>query len=132
MSETFNPLDAGVFGRFVAGDHVDSGQWNRARAAGEIVGVCRVCGGYLKALGVYQVGRVEWYEARCIDCGHEITAPGGRVLRRSARFTEQPVEWRDSRIARLAAHERHGEPRSPQPVLDGEGGGFVDGGDALT
>lgn len=90
-------MTEGLWDRFVVDDQVDSRQWLRARATGDLVGDCS-CGGYLAPGEVYHNGHVEWYEARCITCGREVAAPGGRVLRRSSRHAEQPAGWWEQRI----------------------------------
>ncbi len=100
----FNPLETGLGYRFTQGDTIISGLWNRARAEQGIVGSCRLCGGHLTPLPTEErIGTLEWFEARCLLCQHEIASPGGRVLRRSSRHSEQPVEWRETRMARLLA-----------------------------
>lgn len=103
--ERVNPLETGLGWTFTQGDTINVGQWNRARAERGIVGSCRLCGGHLVPQETEpRIVALEWFEARCILCGHEIAAPGGRVLRRSSRHSEQPVEWRENRSARLADH----------------------------
>lgn len=77
--------------------HVED--WRRAVNGKEIVGSCRQggCGGFLKAVDTQQSGseasRIDWYGAECLNCGHEVTAPNGRVLRRSSRLGEMPDGW---------------------------------------
>lgn len=100
--DVVDPLRARLWSRVTNGDLIDSGQWSRAKAASEFVGECRNCGGYLLPGSIIQVGRIEWYEARCVACGHEVAAPGGRILRRSARWSEQPANWWEQRIEAMS------------------------------
>lgn len=95
----FNALDHGLYRRYIDHDMVDIGQWNRARAEQGIVGTCRECGGHLRTMGSLKEGwsHLEWYEAKCILCGHEFACPSGRTLRRSSRHTELPPGWWDLR-----------------------------------
>lgn len=90
-------MSHGLWDRYVVDDHVDHAAWLRARATGELVGDC-VCGGYLQPGESYTVGHTEWYETRCVTCGRETAAPGGRILRRSSRHAEQPSGWWAQRI----------------------------------
>lgn len=93
-----NPLNGGLFSWLTVDDVIDSALWNRANAGHEIVGECRLCGGHLTPAGTsYLAGRVEWFEARCVQCGHMVAAPGGRTLRRSGRASEQPPGWWEAR-----------------------------------
>lgn len=104
--QRINPLESGLGWRMTQGDTINTAAWNRARAERGIIGSCRLCGGHLVPLETDpNVGPLDWYEAECVLCHHPIAAPGGRVLRRSSRHSEQPVEWRETRAARLANRE---------------------------
>lgn len=99
----FNALEHGLFRWVVERVAIDEYQWNRARAESGLVGTCRLCGGHLRPLPTEPEGTsaIAWLEARCVLCGHEIASPGGRVLRRSSRRSEQPPgwwEWRESQL----------------------------------
>lgn len=75
---------------------IDDEAWRRAVGSGITVGTCRakvgttICGGHLVALRPYDVGKLRWYETECLDCQHASVAPGGRVLLKSGRASEQP------------------------------------------
>lgn len=86
------PAGAGLWAFVVTGGRVDDSVWRRASANSEIVGVCRECGGYVMPADPPDYGEktaIRFYVARCGECGREIVAPGGRVLRGSARLTER-------------------------------------------
>lgn len=64
---------------------VNAAPWLAALAAGDLVGTCRECGGYLATDGQpYRTGGVDWYPARCVGkapadpCGHFSAASGPR------------------------------------------------------
>lgn len=86
-------------------------EWCRSAGASEIVGQCRQCDGHMVAEPPEQVGRITFYEARCLnDERHRVAAPGGRTLLRSSRASEQPDEmanrrqlWADLRKREAAA-----------------------------
>lgn len=94
----FDALSHGLWRRVLAGDGmINTAMWNRARAERGFVGTCRECGGHLAPEPVTTVGQVEWYTAACISCGHEVAAPGARILRGSSRFSEMPPGWWEQR-----------------------------------
>ena len=80
--------------------------WNREGEGKGVVGTCREpkCGGLLQAMPTHEDGTRAWYGAACLDCGHEVWAPAGRLLRRSSRRTEMPEgawEYREQLLTRL-------------------------------
>lgn len=100
----FDPSQHGLWRAVVDHDMINTGQWNRARAEAKFVGTCRECGGHLKPLESLEPGasHLEWAEARCVLCGHEVASPSGRVLRRSSRHTQMPVGWWEYRMGVLS------------------------------
>lgn len=93
-----NPLDHGLWQRYVTGDNINHAAWLRAHAEAGHVGTCRHDGGRLRPLPPEQHGVLTWYEATCPD-GHIYAAPahkwetGGRALRRSSMHSEMPTGW---------------------------------------
>lgn len=73
---------------------INDAAWRRAAMDRSVVGRCRAsgCDGFLQAGRPYEVGKITWYEARCLrhDCRHLVAAPGGRVLMRSQLASRQP------------------------------------------
>jgi len=71
----------GFYSAMTHGGFVRHDRWKRAIATGEVIGTCRACGGYLVPDDppVVDTNPVQWFTARCLDCGHEVAAPGGRV-----------------------------------------------------
>lgn len=71
---------------------INPGAWTKAEENGEVVGVCRPCGGFL-VVAVYPYrddDALTWRIARCLACGHECASPNGRVLRKSGRASQRP------------------------------------------
>lgn len=69
------------------GDHIDPRAWSH------MVGSCRACEkGHLIAQTQHNRGPkdVTWFEAKCSNCGHEVAAPQGKILRESSRHSEMP------------------------------------------
>lgn len=110
----FNPEDHHLWARYIAADglHIDTGQWNRARAEQTFVGTCRECGGYLvpEPTDVFPPSPddvcSEWLAARCVTCEHEWVSPDGKVLQRSARHSRMPRTFLRTRSGVIA------QPRS--------------------
>jgi hypothetical protein len=67
--------------------HIRYDAWERAVATGEVIGNCRLCGGYLVPddFGWAEESHIRWFTARCLDCGHEWSAPDGKVLKHRER-----------------------------------------------
>lgn len=90
-----DPLAAGLYGRVVLGGEINPVMWAQADDSAQIVGTCRDndCDGYLVVDPPKEYGPtpLTWFEARCLKCGHQVAAPGGRLLRRSSRWTERPT-----------------------------------------
>lgn len=100
-----NPLNHGLWARYVDGDTINHAAWLRACAEGGYVGTCRRCGDYLKPRYPNEVSdRRTDYEAHCrrettativdgkrvVDgCGWECNASDGRILHRSSRTSER-------------------------------------------
>ncbi len=87
------PHDAGLWPRYVTGGAIDHAQWLRARAESQFVGTCRRCGDYLVPDPPAELAGRTDYTARCRraeECGYELAAPGGRVMRHSGRRSDQP------------------------------------------
>jgi len=84
--------DAGLWRHVAVNGALNVAKLTNAEAAGEVVGVCRVCGGHLVVDNPPPDGQVAivWYVMRCLGCGHEIASPNGRLLIRSARASERP------------------------------------------
>jgi hypothetical protein len=97
-----DPLASGLARRFGGnGEEIAAGQWNHARAAGDIIGACRNnCTGLLVAepTGDNNGSTIDWYETRCLKCGHITAAPNGRTLARSSRHSEMPDGWWHKRM----------------------------------
>jgi len=106
-TKIIDPADHGLWNSVVDnGTTVNHHAWMRACATGASVGTCRVCGALLEPCRPDDLGhgRID-YEAQCRNrsvwtrgavagCGQIINAPGGRVLVRSARRSEQPQHWK--------------------------------------
>lgn len=91
-----DPLKAGIHPRRADGIRLYVHDWHRANDRREIVGTCRVrlCGGLMQAVDTQEDGGgITWYGAECLNCGHEVVAPNGRVLARSSRHHEMPDGW---------------------------------------
>lgn len=90
-----DPLAAGLWQRVVLGGAVNPAGWAQAEESAEVIGTCRRadCGGYLVVDSPLPYGptALAWYCARCLKCGHEVASPGGRLLRRSGRWSERPT-----------------------------------------
>lgn len=116
-----DPLKAGLWNRYIDGDRINHAAWLRACASHEFVGTCRQCGSHLAPeQPVENAGRTD-YTAHCIigvqripvdgdgekkafrteGCGWEMTAAGGRILRRSTRHSEMPGGWWERRTKAL-------------------------------
>jgi hypothetical protein len=104
----FDPTAEGLYDRYVRGDYIDHAAWLRACAAGELVGTCRWCGDQLAPRPAEEVSKIWWYEADCRTCTKIYAAPGGRILKRSSRHTEQPAQWRTERNKRLKDQRKGG------------------------
>jgi len=79
----------GLWSSMTYGGHIRDDRWKRAAATGEVVGTCFVCGGYLipDDPGWARASVIQWFVARCLDCGHEVAAPGGRLnVRKRGRY----------------------------------------------
>lgn len=61
--------------------------WRKAKATREVIGTCRHCGGYLAPDDPKDFGTetMRWFVARCLDCGHEVASPAGRLAKRPVR-----------------------------------------------
>ncbi len=79
----FDGRQCGLWQSVVAGGEIKRDAWRNAAASGEIVGTCRNCGGYVVPddPSEYNDIPLQWYVARCLECGGEVAAPGGRVGR---------------------------------------------------
>lgn len=88
---TFNPMDHGLWKRFITDGEINHGAWLRARAEGQWVGTCRRCGDYLVPQSPQEHGNRTDYEADCRNekCGFVMMAPGGRVAGGSTRKSER-------------------------------------------
>jgi hypothetical protein len=96
-------------------------RWNELARMGAVVGTCREpgCGGALHAVAPSEHdaqgedGAITWYETRCTNCGKELAAPNGRILRRSSLQGEMPSGWLAQRRANDEAEakiRRQGHP----------------------
>lgn len=97
-------LSAGLSKRYVDGqDFINEPAWHRANNRRELVGACRQpkCGGLLQPQDTHESNGITWYSAACLNCGHEVVSPNGRVLRRSSRRHEMPDGWWDRRMNTL-------------------------------
>jgi len=114
----FNVFDHHIWKRFIAdgGLFLNTLAWNRARAEGEFVGTCRNypnCGGFLRPEPTGAVpdspdDAMVWYGASCTRCDHEIWAPDGKVLQRSARHSQMPRTYLRTRAGVIAAPRSEG------------------------
>lgn len=99
---------------------VSKAKWNQLAEQRAIVGVCRYpgCGGNLQAVESSahdhsgEDGQITFYDARCVACHREVTAPNGRFLRRSGLHAEAPRGWWEKREER-DAEERRARNRTP-------------------
>lgn len=94
----------GIAPRFVdAMDYIIESTWEDAAKRKQPVGGCRhgACGGLLMPRHMYEVGKVQWFDADCDNCGSTVSSPGGRVLRRSTRRDEMPPGWWDKRMENI-------------------------------
>jgi len=98
-----DPLKAGISHRFIDGIFINTPAWHHANDSRDIIGSCRQpkCGGLLQAIDTHTENKITWYAAECLNCGHEVTAPNGRVLARSSRLNEMPDGWWSRRIDTL-------------------------------
>lgn len=71
----------GLYSAMTHAGFIRDDRWKRAAGTGEVIGTCRECGGYLVPDDppVVETAPVQWFTARCLDCQHEVAAPGGRV-----------------------------------------------------
>jgi hypothetical protein len=72
---------------------INPGAWTKAEENGDIVGVCRACGGFMTVdtpTTTYGADSMVWRYARCLACGRECVSPNGRTLRKSGRASERP------------------------------------------
>lgn len=94
QSLVHEPGHSGLWNRYVVDGEIDHAAWLRACAHSEFVGNCRSCGDYLIPERPIERGGGRFdYTAACRqdrECRYELTAPGGRVLRRSSRLSERP------------------------------------------
>lgn len=94
-----------IAGKWLAVDGLDAGRFRRALATGEVIGTCRVswCEGWMIAIPEPDKAAtpIEWFTARCAECGAEVAAPGGRMLRRSSRWDEAPDGYWSRRLKAL-------------------------------
>jgi hypothetical protein len=86
---------------------IDHDAWEAARTGFVTVAFCPVCGGAMRAERPELVRRVRWYTAVCSGCGHEITAPNGRV--RVPRQTSAEVHGGGGLLADHVDTRRPGE-----------------------
>lgn len=100
-----DPLNAGLHRRYGgSGNDINTGQWNYARAGGDIIGSCRDnCDGLIVAepTGDNTGSDITWYETRCLKCGHTTAAPNGHTLSRSSRHQEMPSGWWAKRTSEM-------------------------------
>jgi hypothetical protein len=77
----------GLYTAMTYSGFVRADRWKHATATGEVIGTCRECGGYLipDDVGWTELSPMQWFTASCLDCGHEVAAPGGRVLKHRER-----------------------------------------------
>lgn len=82
----------GLFRAVVQDGQIVHGAWLHKRAEGGFVGTCPRCHDYLVPLRPQEIAGRTDYEANCRDqaCGYSLCAPGGRVLRTSARASARP------------------------------------------
>jgi hypothetical protein len=65
--------------------------WEALVALDQPVGTCPMCGAAMKGEEPIEASGRLFLDARCVSCGHETTAPGGR---RKARTTVVPFRRR--------------------------------------
>jgi len=80
--------DGGLWSEMTYAGAIRRDKWARAIATGEVIGTCRVCGGFLvpNDPGWPEASTIDWYIASCLDCGHEVAAPGGRILMKRGSY----------------------------------------------
>lgn len=77
----------GLYAEMIHGGMIRQDRWEQAKATGEVIGSCRECGGFLVPddFGWEDESPILWFTARCIECGKEVAAPGGRTLKHRER-----------------------------------------------
>lgn len=100
-------LERGLFHRLIDGNGmVNPDAWAAAVDAGDIVGECRRCDGFMRAVACPAADRTKWFTAQCMNCGADIAAParhmpGPLVLRRSSRHDEMKPGSMNTRVELL-------------------------------
>lgn len=94
---TRDPLRAGLYRSMRGPDfRIDPGKWAAAAEHGDLVGECRrrACPGFLVTDDPPAKDNPharQDYHARCLFCGEEMVAPGGRVLFSSGAHSDAPA-----------------------------------------
>lgn len=93
MTDQATVRGRGLFPSVTRGSTVNVDAWRSAERTAGVIGTCRLCGAYLVPDRTRdgEHSRIEWFVARCLGCEQECAAPGGRLLRRSGRASEQPI-----------------------------------------
>lgn len=105
----FHPEQHGIYQRYRSngGVTLNTAMLFRARALGESVGTCTMCGHALYVLPsdghVNDGAVVEFLGFRCKECGHERWSPAGRRMEKSGAHRRQPSGWMGSRFTKLRA-----------------------------
>jgi hypothetical protein len=79
---------------------IQATEWARNVTDKAPVGGC-ACGGYLFPTPPMPAGKVVWYTARCGTCTHEVTAPNGHTVPKTATRSRMPAGAWDARCTAL-------------------------------
>jgi hypothetical protein len=75
--------EGGLWSSMTYGGRIRQEKWRSAAATGEVIGTCRDCGGWMipDDPTYNDEAPLVWFTARCLDCGHEVASPEGRLSR---------------------------------------------------
>jgi hypothetical protein len=86
---------AGIWKSLIKDGLLSAAGYLRAEANGEVIGVCRLCGGQLLTDRPADEGEtfIAWFHVVCAGCGKQTASPGGRLLHRSGLASERSTMY---------------------------------------